>query len=146
MMIATEIGTVKKEDSGEIGLQIHKEFWEATINVEHFSHLIVLWWITENDTPEIRTGHLASVPRGTNAEHSGVFCTRSPRRPTPIGHTIVKLLEKNDESHMLIIDHMDAFAGTPIIDIKPYLPSSDRVDNAKVAPWFNDLKKRYTHK
>ncbi|MCK4566953.1 MAG: SAM-dependent methyltransferase, partial [Candidatus Thorarchaeota archaeon] len=42
------------------------------------------------------------------------------------------------------IDHMDANDGTPLIDIKPYLPSSDRVDKAKVAPWFKDLQKRYS--
>ena len=142
-MIATEIGKVHKDETGPIHLKIHKEFWDASINVHHFSHLIVLWWISERDTTENRS-NLAGVPRGTGAEKSGIFASRSPNRPSPIGHTIVKLLGVDEDSNFLLIDHMDAFDGTPIIDVKPYLPSSDRVDDAQVPEWFKDNVPRYT--
>ena len=143
-MIVTEIGTVERDGTSPIRLKIHKKFWDASINVHLFSHLIVLWWISENDSPENRQ-HLADVPPSKGAENSGIFASRSPNRPSPIGHTIVHLLGVDEESYSLLIDQIDAFDGTPIIDIKPYLPSSDRVDVAKVPPWFKDLKKRYTH-
>ncbi|MHA1864363.1 MAG: TrmO family methyltransferase domain-containing protein, partial [Candidatus Thorarchaeota archaeon] len=61
-----------------------------------------------------------------------------------IGHTIVQIIDLDEQSKRIIIDYIDADDGTPLIDIKPYLPSSDRVDNAKVAPWFENLEKRYS--
>ena len=143
-MIVTEIGKVESDGTPPIRLKIHEEFWDASINVHHFSHLIVLWWISEKDSLENR-GNLADIPPTQGAEKSGIFASRSPNRPSPIGHTIVKLLGVDEESNSLLIDHLDAFDGTPIIDIKPYLPSSDRVDDTKVPPWFEDLKKRYTN-
>jgi len=137
------IGHVEKNDTG-IYLVINPEIWDATIHVDLFSHLIILWWIHERDTEENRTTLISYPPRNKGVEPSGAFSCRSPSRPNPIGHTIVKLLEVDVENHRLKIDHMDATHGSPIVDIKPYLPSSDRVDDARVAPWFIDLVPRYS--
>ncbi|MBY8996674.1 MAG: tRNA (N6-threonylcarbamoyladenosine(37)-N6)-methyltransferase TrmO [Candidatus Thorarchaeota archaeon] len=137
------IGYVEKNDTG-IYLVINSEIWDATLHVDLFSHLIVLWWIHERDSEEDRTTLISYPPRNKGDEASGAFSCRSPSRPNPIGHTIVKLLEVDDKHSRLKIDHMDANHGSPIIDIKPYLPSSDTVDNARVAPWFKDLERRYT--
>ena len=140
---ATIIGYVRKEENEPPYLEIKSEFWDATLNVDKFSHIIVLWWITERDTAQDRS-NLMGTPPVVNAELSGVFATRSPRRPTPIGHTISKIVSIDQEKHRIILDHMDAFDETPIIDIKPYLPSSDRVDDAKVPGWFKENKYRYS--
>ncbi len=137
------IGHVAKDESG-IYLVIDLKFWDATIHVDLFSHLIVLWWIHERDTFEDRSTLISFPPRNKGNEPSGVFSSRSPLRPNPIGLTIVKLLEVDVPNKRLRIDHMDAKNSSPIIDIKPYLPSSDRVDSARVAPWFKDLEPRYT--
>lgn len=137
------IGHVEKSDS-EIYLVINPEIWDATTHVELFSHLIVLWWIHERDTEEDRQTLISHPPRNKGDEASGAFSCRSPSRPNPIGHTIVKLLQVDEKNHRLKIDHMDANHDSPIIDIKPYLPSSDRVDDARVAPWFVNLESRYT--
>ena len=83
-------------------------------------------------------------PKNKGDEASGAFSCRSPARPNPIGHTIVKLLSVDAKNKRLEIDHMDANDSSPIIDIKPYLPTSDKVDGARVAPWFQDLEPRYT--
>jgi tRNA-Thr(GGU) m(6)t(6)A37 methyltransferase TsaA len=139
----TPIGRVKKSDT-TIRLVIHEEFWEATTHLDLFSHIIVLWWIDRMDTPVIRRTVVANPPRNKSPTPSGVFACRSPARPNPIGHTIVKLLALDKQNSCIIIDHMDADDGTPLLDIKPYLPSSDRVDDAKVAPWFRNLEKRYS--
>ncbi len=139
------IGHVEKNDSG-IYLVINPNVWDATVHIDHFSHLIVLWWIHERDTPQDRSVLLSNPPRNKGDEPSGAFSCRSPVRPNPIGHTIVQLLKVDPAHRRLKVDHMDAHHGTPIIDIKPYLPSSDRVDDAKVAPWFQDLEPRYTRR
>jgi tRNA-Thr(GGU) m(6)t(6)A37 methyltransferase TsaA len=137
------IGHVEKNETG-IYLTINSELWDATIHVDLFSHLIVLWWIHERDTESDRKTLISYPPRGKGDEPSGTFSCRTPVRPNPIGHTIVKLLEVDDENKRLKIDHMDANQDSPILDIKPYLPSSDRVDNARVEPWFVNLEPRYT--
>jgi len=134
---------VKKPEDGRIFLQIDSRFWDATLNVDKFSHIHVIWWATGLDMPDYRM-HLQDVPPAEGAELSGVFASRSPARPNLLCLSIVKLLGVNDEQRILEIDQIDAKDETPILDIKPYLPSSDRVDDAKVPEWFKDLKKRYT--
>ena len=136
------IGTISKE-TGTPRIVLKKEYSDALINVERFSHIIILWWIDGVDTPEDRKRLLANPPRNQNPEQSGVFACRSPFRPNPIGHTISAVIKVNHESSEIELDHMDANDGSPVLDIKPYLPSSDRVRNARVAPWFEDLEVRY---
>ena len=137
------IGRVQKDDSG-IYLEIHPEFWDATTHLNLFSHAIVLWWVDGMDTPDSRQTILANPPKNKGPEPSGVFSCRSPARPNPIGHTIVKIVSLDEKNKRVLLDQIDANDGSPLIDIKPYLPSSDRVDNAVVAPWFENLKKRYS--
>ena len=137
------VGHVEKNDAG-IFLSIKPDIWDATVHINQFSHLIVLWWIHERDTSEDRSTLLSNPPKSKGDEPSGAFSCRSPSRPNPIGHTIVKLLSVDASAKLLKIDHMDAKHGSPIIDIKPYLPSSDRVDDVRVAPWFENLTPRYT--
>ena len=141
--IIKPIGSVKKEDD-QTYLEIKEEYWEASTHLELFSHIIVLWWIDGMDTPENRQIILANPPKNKGPVPSGVFSCRSPARPNPIGHTIVNILLIVNESRRIYIDHMDANENSPIIDIKPYLPSSDKVDNALVAPWFENLDRRYS--
>ena len=137
------IGHVEKTDT-EISLVIKTEFWDATVHLELFSHIIVLWWIDRMDTPDIRGTLLANPPKNKGPTASGVFACRSPARPNPIGHTIARIRLVDAKNSRIIIDHMDADNRTPLLDIKPYLPSSDRVDNAIVAPWFENLRPRYS--
>ena len=136
------IGFVKKIESSNY-LEILPQFWDATTHLDLFSHAIVLWWIDGRDNPENRSAVLANPPRNKGPDPSGVFACRSPTRPNPIGHTIVEILSLDQENKRIIIDHMDANDGSPILDIKPYLPSSDRVKNTRVAPWFENLEFRY---
>lgn len=137
------IGTVQKKDS-KIYLEINPEFWAATTHLDLFSHAIVLWWIDGKDTLDIRKTILSKPPRNKGPIPSGVFSCRSPARPNPIGHTIVRIISLDEKNKRIEIDHMDANDETPLIDIKPYLPSSDRIDDAQVAPWFENLEKRYS--
>lgn len=137
------IGVVKKIEELNY-LEINQEYWEATTHLDLFSHAIVLWWIDGMDTPEVRQTTLANPPKNKSPVPSGVFSCRSPARPNPIGHTIVKIVNIDGNTRRILVDHMDANDGSPLIDIKPYLPSSDRVENARVAPWFTNLDNRYS--
>lgn len=96
-------------------LEILPEFEPGLTDIEGFSHLFVLW------TFDRSTGFdLLGMPPSDNRPH-GVFATRSPRRPNPIGLTVVELLRRDGPSlHVRGIDMLD---GTPILDIKPYLSS-----------------------
>ncbi|MFX1318508.1 MAG: tRNA (N6-threonylcarbamoyladenosine(37)-N6)-methyltransferase TrmO [Promethearchaeota archaeon] len=140
---ATVVGHVRKPDDGSIYIEIESEFWEATLHVDKFSHIIVLWWITGHDNPTSRT-HLADYPPQEKAELSGVFASRSPARPTPIGLSIVAIKRIEESTYRIYIDQIDANHGTPVVDIKPYMPFSDKVDHARVPTWFRENAPRYT--
>jgi tRNA-Thr(GGU) m(6)t(6)A37 methyltransferase TsaA len=105
---------------------------EALDNLDEFSHIIVIYWMHQSTEPAPRKVR----PKG-NPEHSlmGVFATRSPNRPNPIGKATVRLLQRRD--NILIVEGLDAIDGTPVIDIKPYIPGYDSVDNAKVPSWVD---------
>ena len=141
--IATTVGHVRKPEDNLIYIEILPKFWDAALQLDKFSHIIVLWWITGRDNPQDRS-NLKNYPPKTTAEISGVFASRSPARPTPIGLSIVAIKEINEKTHRIIIDQIDARDETPVVDIKPYMPFSDRVDDVRIPKWFEDNTPRYT--
>jgi len=99
-------------------LKILPEFALGLTDIEGFSHLIVIWEFDRSPKLELRGDELLGTPPSDNRPH-GVFATRSPRRPNPIGLTTVELRRREGiELHVRGIDMLD---GTPILDIKPYL-------------------------
>src|SRR5579871_1128975 len=96
-------------------LEILPQFEDGLTDIEGFSHLIVLWVFDRADGFE-----LLGMPPSDNRPH-GVFATRSPRRPNPIGFTVIELLGRDNRS--LRVRGVDMLDGTPILDIKPYLSS-----------------------
>jgi tRNA-Thr(GGU) m(6)t(6)A37 methyltransferase TsaA len=96
-------------------LKLLPEFEPGLIDIEGFSHLFVLWEFHRSGDFD-----LVGKPPIDDRPH-GVFATRSPRRPNPIGLTVVELIRRNNtELHVRGVDMLD---GTPILDIKPYLSS-----------------------
>jgi tRNA (adenine37-N6)-methyltransferase len=96
-------------------IEISPTYEEGLTDIEGFSHLYVLWVFDRS------TGYdLMGTPPSDTRPH-GVFATRSPRRPNPIGLTVVKLLSR--EGCRLHVSGVDMLDGTPILDIKPYLSS-----------------------
>lgn len=116
------VGTVHFENGRPL-IRIFEEFAPALLNLESFSHLVVLYWFHKNDTPE-RRATLRVHPRGDRSKPlSGVFATRSPMRPNPLALSVCKMESINGLE--ISVDQIDAFEGTPVIDIKPYLPRND---------------------
>jgi tRNA-Thr(GGU) m(6)t(6)A37 methyltransferase TsaA len=99
--------------SEEGTLEILPEFAQGLTDIEGYSHLIVLW------TFDRAEGFELMVTPPTDDRPHGVFTTRSPRRPNPIGLTIVELLGRENGS--LRVRGIDMLDGTPILDLKPYL-------------------------
>jgi tRNA (adenine37-N6)-methyltransferase len=96
-------------------LEILPEFVPGLQDIEGFSHLFVLWNFDRSTDFEL----VGKSP--ADGRTHGVFATRSPRRPNPIGLTVVEFLRRNDASlHVRGVDMLD---GTPILDIKPYMSS-----------------------
>jgi tRNA (adenine37-N6)-methyltransferase len=96
-------------------LQVLPEFEAGLTDIEGFSHLFVIWVFDRSTGFEL----LGTPPSDTKPH--GVFATRSPRRPNPIGLTVVELLRR--EGAFLHVRGVDMLDGTPILDIKPYLTS-----------------------
>ena len=96
-------------------LEINPDFEPGLTDIEGFSHLYVIWAFHHSEGYS-----LLGTPPSDNRPH-GVFATRSPRRPNPIGLTVVELLGR--EGSLLRVRGVDMLDGTPILDIKPYLSS-----------------------
>jgi len=96
-------------------LEIASEFEPGLADIEGFSHLFVLWVFDRAGGVE-----LIATPPSDDRPH-GVFATRSPMRPNPIGLTVVELLRR--DGRRLHVRGVDMLDGTPILDIKPYLSS-----------------------
>ena len=115
----TETSSIPKgpgaEHTTEGVLEILPELEGGLLDIEGFSHLYVIWAFHESKGYE-----LSGKPPTDDRPH-GVFATRSPRRPNPIGLTVVELLRR--EGNRLHVRGLDMLDGTPILDIKPYLSS-----------------------
>ncbi len=114
---------------------IEERFLEALEGLEEFSHIIVIFWLHKKKREVIP---LTVHPQGReDMPLVGVFATRAPMRPNPIGLTVVQLLER--QGNTLRVRGLDAYDGTPVLDIKPYLPQGDYIPEAKIPEWLRRL-------
>jgi tRNA (adenine37-N6)-methyltransferase len=104
--------------------------------LEAYSHVLVLYWFDKNDTPEKR-GILRVHPRGNkNNPLTGVFACRAPVRPNLIGLTLCRIQSVAEGT--IRIDKIDALNGSPIVDIKPYVPTIDSTtENVQTPQWLS---------
>jgi len=122
------VGWVRKAD-GKTFIEIEKQYEDALLGLDGFSHIHVIWWFHKNDTPEKR--RVLRVHPRANPDNplTGVFATRSPVRPNLTALTVCKILSV--EGRRVSIESIDAFDGTPVIDLKPYVPG-DSLANVRV--------------
>ncbi len=119
-----------------------EEYTEALEGVEEFSHLFVLFWLHEMSDEDKRVMKIR--PRGRrDMPLLGIFATRTPHRPNPIGLTRVKLLKA--EGNVITVQGLDAFNGTPVLDIKPF-DSWDTTEDFRVPEWWKKLEKERKNK
>lgn len=115
--------------------------WEpALAGIEGFSHLVVLFYLDRK--PRARTaGTEEPAERAEGLEPVGMFATRSPKRPNPIGIACPELISR--EGNRLLIRGIDAWDNTPVIDIKGYYPPDELRPDATVPLWLSELWTRH---
>lgn len=130
----------------EAEIEVLEEYEGGLDGIEGFSHLMVIFYMhkvseEERKVLKVRFRRLAAR-LGLSPEELplvGVFCSDSPHRPNPIGLTIVELVERR--GRVLRVRGMDAYDGTPVLDIKPYTPDR-RVQAIRVPKWYEELEER----
>ena len=128
------------ESSGELSrIRIFREFCMGLEGLNDFSHVILLYWFHLRDNEEERHTLQVVPRRHLGAPRVGVFASRSPSRPNPIGICVVKLISIED--YIITVSGLDAFKGSPIVDIKPYIPRADSVPNATTPQWARTRSK-----
>jgi tRNA-Thr(GGU) m(6)t(6)A37 methyltransferase TsaA len=117
--------------------QIEPPFRPALKDLEQFSHVTVIWWADQLDIDELRQETAVELPYAPGVR-AGIFATRSPVRPNPVCITTSRVLEIDEAAGILRLAYIDAAIGTPLLDVKAYMPVSDRVQAPEVATWMQD--------
>ena len=127
------IGVVETAGERKAKVRIYQKFCSGLKEIETFSHIIILYWFNLRDKEDERSTLQVIPKRHTTAVQVGVFACRSPSRPNPVGLCVAELTKI--EKRTLHVKGLDALKGSPIIDIKPYIPKADAVPDAKVPEW-----------
>ena len=138
--VETDANEMEIKDKDKVSkIILRKDLTEALEGIKDFSHLFVIFWMHGISTEERKITKVH--PKGrSDMPLLGVFATRSPDRPNPIGLTLVELLKI--EKNILTVRGLDALNGTPILDIKPF-DSWDIVKNANVPDWWRKLENEH---
>jgi len=108
--------------------------------IEAFSHVLVLYWM--HRAAEAEPVRMRRRPQGReDMPEVGIFAQRARHRPNPIGVTAVELLRR--DKNRLVVRGLDAINGTPVVDVKPYVPKFDSIGSPRVPAWMNQLMQRY---
>ncbi len=129
------IGHIKRMND-EVYIKLLQKFIPAVKQLEHFSHVQILWWANGHDKEESRNTLQMTPPYGKNPPVTGVFASRAEYRPNPIALTTAKILAVNYEKGLVKVANIDAFDDTPVLDLKAYFPVCDRVKEAKIPDWI----------
>ena len=130
------IGRIVRSGDG-IRVEILESFRSAMQLLDHFTHLIVVWWADKHDNGKSRAALQCEPPYAPGRVH-GVFATRAEYRPNPIAITTCKMLCIDEHAGVIQIADIDALDGTPVVDLKPYYPVCDRVQEARIPEWLSD--------
>jgi len=133
----TPVGKICRKNE-EVFIEIDDRYGKALLGLEGFSHIIILAWFHEHDNPEERHTLQVHPMRDSNKPLTGVFATRSPVRPNLIALYICKL--RSVEKNIIQVDPIEAFDGSPVLDIKPYIPRHDAIARAQTPAWEHTRK------
>jgi tRNA-Thr(GGU) m(6)t(6)A37 methyltransferase TsaA len=130
-----ELENMPIQPSGAAGIrgtvELFPEFADGLKDLDGFSHLILLYHFHES------RGYKLIVTPFLDSEPRGVFATRAPKRPNPIGLSIVRLVQVR--GYTLDIENVDILDGTPLLDIKPYVPEFDHQENCRIG-WLEKAR------
>ena len=119
-----------REEIGEV--EVFEQFAEGLKDIEGFSHIVLIYWLHKS------RGYSLMVRTPWDTTPHGLFTTRSPNRPCPLGLSVVRLVAR--KGNTLKVKGLDAIDGTPLLDIKPYVPTVDEKSDIKVGWLEGKLK------
>ena len=121
--------------NGETVIKLQKEFTPALAALDGFGYIQIIWWFSGCDNEKSRSILTETNPYKKGPAVLGTFATRSPERPNPIALSCAYVTYIDHENGIIGLAYCDADEGTPVLDIKPYTPSLDRVENPPVPDW-----------
>lgn len=127
------IGTIDKKN-GEVKISLHEEYRDGLKSLDGFGHVIVLWWAHKFAEYRNQIDMVMELPYAQRTS-AGLFATRSPVRPNPVCVSTAQIRRICGADGTISIDEIDAADGTPIIDIKPYYGTLDRVKTYTQPDW-----------
>jgi tRNA-Thr(GGU) m(6)t(6)A37 methyltransferase TsaA len=126
------VGKVEKQGEKAL-IRMFDEYRDGLLGLEAWSHVNVFYWFDKNDVPQKRS-ILRVHPRGDqNKPLTGVFACRSPVRPNLIALSVCKIVSV--EGNVVKVDAIDAFDGTPVLDLKPFIPPDAPTQGVRVPDW-----------
>jgi len=132
--IIQPVGWIYKKESSTF-IEIDPQYKDALLGLEGFSHIQVLYWFHENDDPENRSILQVRPRRNPKNPLTGVFATHAPVRPNLIAVSTCKI--ESIDGTIIRIDEIDARDGSPVVDIKCYVPEKRAFTNLRIPDWFN---------
>jgi tRNA-Thr(GGU) m(6)t(6)A37 methyltransferase TsaA len=127
------IGYVKR--GKDVQIQLEEKYKTALLEVDNFSHLMVVWWGSKYADYRNQVDMQMKPPYAPNVL-TGLFATRSPVRPNPVNVTVCEIKKINHQTGTVTVNQIDAFDGTPVLDLKVYFPTCDRVKDPVVPDRF----------
>ena len=130
----------KKE---QVYIELDPKYSKGLKGLEGYSHIQVIWWANGCDNEEARNKLIINKPYKKGPDEIGVFATHSPERPNPISVSNVDIAYVDINKGIIGLYYIDAFDGTPVIDLKPYVPSVNKIENPKTPNWCSHWPKSY---
>ena len=133
------IGRIE-EDEGGTRIVLDPAYGPALRGLEGYSHVLVVWWF---DRAEDTGSLIEKKPYAKGPDDLGVFATRSPIRPNPIAVSSVDIAYVDEEGATVGLYYIDAYSGSPVLDLKPYAPSVDRIESPSTPDWCSHWPRSY---
>ena len=130
------IGYVRRREN-LIFLEVMEPYRPAMKQLDQFTHVMIFWWADKHDNEKSRS-IMQTEPPYAKGKITGVFATRAEYRPNPIAMTTCKILKVDEINGIIEVTDIDAYDGTPIVDLKAYFPVCDRVKEARIPKWLSD--------
>ena len=128
------IGRIRS-DGGGFRLELDPAYRPAMAGLEGFGYLNIFWWFSGCDDARSRENLVERSPYVKGPERLGVFATRSPMRPNPLALSCAAVTRLDPKAGVIGLSYIDAEDGSPLLDLKPYTPSLDRVEDPPLPAW-----------
>jgi tRNA (adenine37-N6)-methyltransferase len=141
-VVRAPVADARDDGWGDVISELHVSppFAAGLAGIEQYSHLLVVFWMHQASFQAERD--LVRRPRGrADMPEVGILAQRAKHRPNPIGITAVRLLSRRES--VLVVQGLDAVDGSPLLDLKPYVPAFDRVEQPRVPEWVLRLMQGY---